>query len=256
MSPVRHEVRDRVAYVTLDRPDAMNAVTVELARALADTVRTLGDRDDVTVVLIRGAGGNFCAGGDFAEVERLRAEGADALAELFEAFGAATRAVEEAAVPVVAAVEGVAMAGGFELAQACDVVLARDDARVSDNHVNFGMIPGGGGSQRLARLVGRSRALAHLLSGERLSGRQLVDWGIALHSYPADTFDADVDAFVARLAGRSREALVSIKHLVRGGLEHPLADGLAAERAAVVRHIVEGSGARGAAAFAGRGENR
>lgn len=255
-SPVVSTVADQVGSIVLNRPDQMNAISTELAVALESAVRELGARDDVAVITIRGAGGNFCAGGDFAEVQRLRADGPDALRELFVAFRGACRAVGEVDQPVVALVEGVAMAGGFELVQAVDIALVRTDARLSDNHVNFGQVPGGGGSQRLARLVGRSRALGHVLSGERLSGLQAEQWGLALHAYPPETFDAEVVAFVGRLAGRRRDALTGIKSLVRRGLEGDLEDGLDLELDAVVAHISGEAGEAGVQDFTTKGSKR
>jgi enoyl-CoA hydratase/carnithine racemase len=254
--PVRLEVAEGIATITLDRPEAMNAVTTALAAALEEALLVAGKDPDVRVVLIRGAGGNFCAGGDFEEVQCLRAEGRDALRSLFAAFRRACTAVATIPQPVVAAVEGVAMAGGFELMQACDVVLVRHEARISDNHVNFGMVPGGGGSQRLARLVGRQRALGLLLSGDRISGVEAAEWGLAYRSFSADVFDEEVRAFVARLAGRRADAVRTIKGLVRDGLEPGLEPGLDRELAAVVDHIAGDAGSTSVSAFVGRREKQ
>jgi enoyl-CoA hydratase/carnithine racemase len=229
------ELRDRVAHVTLNRPDAMNAITVALGEQLESALRdAAGDAD---VIVVRGAGGNFSAGGDYKELERLRAEGPEAMRELFEAFGRACELIAELPVPVVAAVEGVAMAGGFELMQSCDIALVAQDAKLSDNHANFGMVPGAGGSQRLPRLIGRQRALAHLLTGERLTGAQAAELGLAYRAVPAAELGAAVDTLVASLLKKERGALATIKRLVYEGLEMPLADGLAFERRTVVDHI-------------------
>ena len=159
MTPVSVSAAAGIGTIVLNRPEQLNAVNVELAVALERALVTLGSDPAVNVVLIRGGGGNFCAGGDFAEVERLRGEGPAALRALFEAFRRACDAIAAVEVPVVAAVEGVAAAGGFELMQAADIVLVSDDARIADNHVRFGMIPGGGSTQRLPRLVGRQQAI-------------------------------------------------------------------------------------------------
>lgn len=228
-------VRDRVAHVTLDRADAMNAVTVALATELEAALRAAPDSADV--IVIRGAGGNFSAGGDFKELQRLQAEGPDAMRGLFEAFGRATGCIAELPVPVIAAVEGIAMAGGFELMQACDIVLVTDDAKLADNHANFAMVPGGGGSQRLPRLIGRQRALAHILTGERLRGADAVTLGLAYRAVPATELDAAVATLVARLLEQDRTALARTKELVYDGLALPLADGLALERRVVVEHL-------------------
>jgi len=250
VSVVLTEAANGIGRVTLNRPEQMNAITIGLGRELEAAFRELGARDDVNVVVVRGAGGNFSAGGDFREVERLRAEGPDALVPLFEHFARACTAIAEIPQPVVAVVEGVAMAGGFELMQAADIALVRDDAKLCDNHVNYGQVPGGGGSQRLPRLVGRQRALGQLLSGERLNGQTAVAWGLAWASYDAESFDEQAEAYVSKLAGRRRDALTKIKRLVYDGLALPLADGLALELETVVEHISGEAGGAGVSSFA------
>ncbi|MGV9711047.1 enoyl-CoA hydratase/isomerase family protein [Gordonia sp. NPDC003424] len=256
MSVVSTSIGRGIARISLDRADQMNAITVDLGDALHQAIITIGGRDDVTVIAIRGSGGNFCAGGDFAEVERLRAEGPDALRTLFVNFSAACRAIADCPVPVVACVEGVAMAGGFELMQAADIVLVRDDARIADNHIRFGQIPGGGSSQRLARLVGRQQALGFLLSGDRLSGRDAQRLGLAYASWPVETFDGEVDRFLNTLAGRRRDAVIGIKKLVyetlSTSIDHELDHGLDREIDAVVDHISSDAGRDGVDAFSGR----
>lgn len=174
------------------------------------------------------------------------------LRSLFTAFKSACDAITRAKVPVVAAVEGVAMAGGFELMQAVDIVLVSDDARIADNHINFGMIPGGGSTARLPRIVGRQQALGILLSGDRLSGHDAVELGLAYHSYPAGDFDASAEAFVQRLAGRDRSALSTIKRLVNDGLHNDFERANAAETGAVVWHISSQAGEDGVTAFNNR----
>ncbi|MCW3039154.1 MAG: enoyl-CoA hydratase/isomerase family protein [Solirubrobacterales bacterium] len=249
--PVLTSVRGDVGTLTLNRPDAMNAFSVELATALEAGLAELATR--ARVILIRGAGGHFCVGGDFHEVQRLRAEGSEALAGLFAAFGRATALIARLPVPVISVVQGFAMAGGFELMQASDIVLVADEAKIADNHANHAMIPGGGGSQRLPRLVGRQRALAHLLTGERLRGPEAVAWGLAYRSLPAPELDAAAEALAERLAAKDPLSLARIKQLVDEGLAGSLADGLAHERALVVTHIDGEAGGAGVAAFTSKG---
>lgn len=252
MSVVLTEVDSGVATITLHRPDQMNAITVALGSELHQAIRRCATRADVTAVAIRGSGGNFCAGGDFDEVERLRATGTDALRTLFTNFGDACRAIAECPVPVIAVVEGVAMAGGFELMQAADIVLVRDDARIADNHIRFGQIPGGGSTARLAGLVGRQQALGLLLSGDRLSGVDAVRLGLAYAHWPADDFDREVAEFLATLAGRRRDAVAGIKKLVYESLSRNVTASLDAELDAVVAHISSDAGQDGVTSFATR----
>jgi enoyl-CoA hydratase/carnithine racemase len=224
-----------VAEVRLNRPGALNAVTVALAGAFVDAIEEVARR--ARVVVVRGAGGTFCAGGDARELLALSDEGPAGVRRLLEGFAAMCRAVEVAPVPVIAAVDGHAAAGGFELAQSCDLVVVSTTARLADNHLNFGMLPGGGGSQRLPRLVGRQRALAHILTGDSLTGEEAAAWGLAYRAVAPEDLDATVASLARRLAAKDPVALAGAKALVREGLALPLADGLARERDAAVAHI-------------------
>ena len=249
MAEVLVEEDGRIGRLTLNRPEAMNAITVALAEQLEAGLRELEDRVDA--IVIRGAGGNFCVGGDFHELERLRIIGPEATVGLFTAFRRACELIGALDVPVVAAVEGYAMAGGFELLQAADIGIVTDTAKLADNHSNFSQVPGGGGSQRLPRLVGRQRASAHILLGDRLSGADAVAWGLAYRAVPADELDAAVEELVARLTGKgkTREAMARTKRLIRDGLELSLADGLELELRTVVAHLTGDAAAAGIASF-------
>jgi enoyl-CoA hydratase/carnithine racemase len=253
MTLVLRDVADGIGAITLNRPEQMNALTVALSGELEQAILELGGDPGVNVVIVQGAGGNFCAGGDFNEVEQLRSSGPDALRPLFAAFRRACDAIARVEVPVVAAVEGVAMAGGFELMQASDIVLVSDDAKIADNHIKFGMIPGGGSTQRLSRLVGRQEALGLLLSGDRMSGVDAVRRGLAYQSFPQAEFRHGVHRFVTDLAGRRREAVITIKRLVYTSLEAPLPAGLEHEIDCVVDHICGRAGQNGVTAFRQRG---
>src|ERR1700749_3757637 len=118
MSVVQHAIAEGIGRITLNRPERLNAITTELADQLADALNELSSNPAVKVIVIRGAGKNFCAGGDVAEVQRLRSAGPEPLRTLFDAFRRACDAIATLEVPVVAAVEGVAMAGGFAVMQA------------------------------------------------------------------------------------------------------------------------------------------
>ncbi|MHC1563351.1 enoyl-CoA hydratase/isomerase family protein [Actinomycetospora sp. C-140] len=224
-----------VGHVVLNRPHARNAITIALADGVHDALVDLAGR--ARVIVVRGAGGHFCAGGDVEEVTRLGAS--DELRGLFDAFHRACSVVATLPVPVVAAVEGSATAGGFELAQAADVVVVRDDALLADNHARLGQVPAGGGSQRLPRLLGAQRALTHILLGERLSGTEAVALGLAWRSAPAAGFEALVDDVVARLLRADPAATARTKALVHEGLRGSLEDGLARETEVVLEHLAD-----------------
>jgi enoyl-CoA hydratase/carnithine racemase len=234
----------------LNRPESKNAITVELSHGLAAGVREL--ETEVDVIVIRGAGGTFCAGGDVAQLDALRAKGRDDLATMFSAFRDARAAIAAAEVPVVAVVEGHAVAGGFELLQSCDIVLAAESAVLSDIHARFGQIPGGGGTQLLPRLVGLSRASGLVLTGDSLTARQALDWGLLYAVAPDAELDAALGSLVQRLTRGSRSARAQSKRLMRQGLELPLDAGLDLEAEAVIDHILGEAGQAATDAFTNR----
>jgi enoyl-CoA hydratase/carnithine racemase len=202
----------KIGRVLLNRPDVLNALNYTLVLELEQAVREL--ENQVRVILIEGEGEHFCAGADLryvAETQQLR--------EFIEQINRALFSIEEAQIPVIAAIQGYALAGGFELMQACDIVIVADNAVIGDQHANFGLIPGGGGSQRLPRLIGRQRALALLLSGVRLSGYEAVAWGLAFRSVPLADLREQSTALAQSLAAKSRGGLKAMKYLVNRGAE-------------------------------------
>ncbi|AII10954.1 enoyl-CoA hydratase (plasmid) [Rhodococcus opacus] len=249
---VESRIDGPIGTILLNRPEAMNAITVELGAGLEAALRDLAPR--VSVIVIRGAGGNFSVGGDFRELQRLRAQGRDAMAPLFGNFARACAAIAELDVPVIAAVEGFAMAGGFELMLSADIALVHEKAKLADTHSNHAMVPGGGSTQRLPRMVGRQRALAHILTGDRLSATDAVAWGLAYRALSADRFDAAVAEFARNLAEKDRTALARIKRLIYAGLERPLSEGIELEAQIVLDHLSEDTSGAGIDAFTGRKE--
>ncbi|MGQ4618600.1 enoyl-CoA hydratase-related protein [Nocardia sp. R7R-8] len=243
------DVADDIATITLNRPARMNAITVELGARLHAALTDAAER--AKVIVIRGSGNNFCAGGDFHELQRLRAQGRDAMAPLFANFRAACDAIATLPIPVICAVEGHATAGGFELLQAADIVLLHENASLADIHSRYGQVPGGGGTQRLARLVGRQRALAHILTGDRLTADEAVAWGLAYRTYPAAEFDSAVSDFAKALAAKDATALAKSKRLVHQGLGMSLSDGLSLEFETVLDHLVSAAAGDGIGGFTG-----
>jgi len=227
-------VEGPVGHIVLNRPEARNALDYETVEELERALQQLGEK--ARVIVVRGAGGTFCAGADLKYVSTNRQDEAT-LRNFIEQINRAFFQIESVPVPVVAAVEGHALAGGFELLQACDVVLVAEDAFLGDQHANVGLIPGGGGSQRLPRLIGRQRALGLLLSGEWISGKEAAEWGLAYRAVPAGELDSEVRLLARRLAERSKEGLEVMKRLVNQGLERSLAEGIQMEIEAFFEYI-------------------
>ncbi len=212
---IRYELDGGIATVTLDRPEkrnALDAATVgELRRAVAAAVD-----DGARAILLRGAGPDFCAGADLAELERV-ATGSTPLdnVQAAQSLGALLGEFRRVPIPVVAAVHGHVVAGGAGLATACDIVLARDDTRIGYPEVRLGFVPAMV-MALLRRIVGEKAAFELVALGEEIDAEQARALGIVTRVYPVETFDGDVAAYVSRLASRSSSALRLIKRLFYG----------------------------------------
>lgn len=214
---------DGWARLTLNRPAQKNALNTALLGAVAETLGHLATDPACRVVLLTGAKGNFAAGADIGEIEgKTSAEGE---ADPRKAHWAAIRAFPK---PLIAAVDGFALGGGFELALMADVMVLGATARLGLPETNLGLIPGAGGGQRLLALAGRARAMRMVLTGEIIDAQTALDWGIA--AYGAGGSAAEVaDPLAARLATRAPLALMAAKRALIAGEEQALA--FAEERA-------------------------
>lgn len=223
------ERRGPVAIVTLNRPQAMNALSRALRAELARTFDALDRDSGVRAVVLTGAGDRaFSAGLDLKEM------GSDprALGSVGERRPAddPLRAIESCRHPVIAAINGVAVTGGFELALGCDVLLAAPNARFADTHVRVGVLPGWGLSQKLARIVGPSRAKELSLTGRFIDAEKAADWGIVSRVVPQESLLDEAVAVGAAMAEADPEYLQALKRLIDEGLDGTLSDGRAMER--------------------------
>jgi enoyl-CoA hydratase/carnithine racemase len=160
--------------------------------------------------------------------------------------------IEAAPLVSVAVVAGYALAGGCEIVLACDLAVAADDARIGDRHLEYGLLPGAGGSVRLPRALPGPLARRLLYTGEIVDGATAAAWGLVSHSAPAQRLDKEVDALVARLARHSPEALARMKAMYRAGLGVPPEQALVAERRLLLQHLAGPTVAEGLAAFGQR----
>ena len=247
--PVLLEVVDGVARLTLNRPDASNAISLKLAQALADATNELAVADDVRAVLLRGAGPRFCAGGD---VKAFAAAG-DALGEeLGSVLDALHRAVSDLAeldAPVVAAVQGSAAGAGLSLVLGADLVVAGASARFVLAYTGIGLVPDGGSTWYLARLVGLRRATDLALTNRVLDANEALTWGLVTRVVPDDEVDAEAEALVTQLAAGPTGALAGAKRLLRRSLQASLAEQLGDEAIAMVRAGESSDGQEGVRAF-------
>ncbi len=205
----------------------------------------------VRAVLIRAQGKNFCTGAELGEVKRLRTSPI-ALSHFIEHGHAVLCALEASRLPVVAAVQGLCLAGGMELMLACDIVFAARGARFGDQHGQFGLVPGWGGSQRLPRIVGLRRALDLFLGVRWIEAERAEQWGLVNYVADDDRLQDEAMAFCRTLAERSASGLALMKRLARSGLDLTLAEGLQLERTHVVSALGTADVTEGLAAFEAR----
>ncbi len=239
-APVLIERDGAVATVTLNRPEAMNAMNRVLRRALAAAMRDVAADDSVRVVILTGAGSRaFTAGLDLKELgeQGLGAANADS------ADDNPVKAVELCHKPVIGAVNGVAITGGFELALACDVLIAADTARFADTHARVGVMPGWGLSQKLSRLIGPYRAKELSLTGNFLSAATAADWGLVNRVVPAGELLVAARALAADMATIDPGFAAAYKTLIDDGYAATFGDGLAleAERSTAANRAVGGA---------------
>ena len=221
---------DRVATIRLNRPDALNALNPELLSEFSDAVAVAGADAAIKALVVRGEGRGFCVGADLLYFDRVF-DDLSLLPDYVRDLNSALCALEAAPIPTIALVHGYALAGGLELMMACDMAIVADDARIGDQHANFGLIPGGGSTQRLPRRVGLPRAMELLTTGRWLSGAEAVSWGLALRSAPVEELEAELESLLHGVRNKSRVGLGLMKSLALSSQDLPLRDGIALEGA-------------------------
>jgi 2-(1,2-epoxy-1,2-dihydrophenyl)acetyl-CoA isomerase len=246
---VQLELREGVAQLTLARPDALNAIDLDLARQLLDAALRCHAERGLRAVLVRGAGRAFCAGGDLRAMSAAPAGMSAWLKEVTTYLHAALSHLVRLDAPVVAAVQGSAAGAGFSLVCACDLVVAAESARFAMAYTAAGLVPDGGGTFFLPRLVGLGRALDLALTNRQLSAREAADLGIVTRVVPDDQLDGEVGTLVARLAQGPTRALGATKRLLLASLGESLEAQLEAESRAISAAAATHDGPEGVRAF-------
>lgn len=219
-------VEERIATLTVNRPEKLNALNASVIGALGEAIDDLRDRDDVAGIILTGAGRAFIAGADISELTGLTARAGQTLAqrgqEVFRRF-------ETSPKPVIAAVNGFALGGGCELAMACHIRIASEAAKFGQPEVKLGVIPGYGGTQRLARLVGKGRALQLVLTGEMVDAAEAYRIGLVNRVVPGDQLLPAARTLMQQVLANAPLALAACIDVVDRGLEIPLNEATALE---------------------------
>ena len=211
------QVNGAVATLTLNRPDQLNPLDWFTVKELRDCHARLDEDPNVLVVIVTGSGRAFSAGGDLAGYQSLYRRPDDFRIFLNDLFMLFDR-MEASSKINLAAVNGYCVAGGLELMLACDLVVASDQARIGDGHLNFGQLPGAGGSQRLPRAVGALRAKQLMLTGSMIDAREAERIGLANMVVPAAELMASANRLAAEMISKSPLGLKGAKRLVNEGL--------------------------------------
>ncbi len=220
MSTLLIEREDAVVTITLNRPDKLNALNEDLLRELYGALEGLEEDAAVRAVILTGAGDKaFVAGADIAAMSELTASGAKRFAELGHRVGTA---IEQSRLPFIAAVNGFALGGGCELALCCDFIYASEKARLGQPEINLGVIPGFGGTQRLARRVGSGRAREMCMTGDMIGAAEALRIGLVNAVLPPSDLLPKVREVAQKIASKGPLAVAAVKRAIVRGEDVPL----------------------------------
>ncbi|MBI1987068.1 MAG: enoyl-CoA hydratase/isomerase family protein [Nitrospinae bacterium] len=246
-----YEKRGPGAWIYLNRPNLMNPLNHEIVQEIGEAIEDVEKDLSIKAVVITGKGKAFSAGADLTFIKQIfeTPEGAQVFRAYTRTWERVFYNLENCRVPVIAAVNGLALAGGLELVLVCDLVIASEEARIGDQHANFGLIAGGGGTQRLPRKIGINRAKELLITGDWLTPQQAMDWGLVNRVVPANKLEEAATELVNKIAGKSSAASRAVKQLVNQGMQMDIQDALQLEQWAVHYHFTGEDVKEGLAAF-------
>jgi enoyl-CoA hydratase/carnithine racemase len=217
------ETSGAVATITLNRPDQLNALNSELTGAYTEAIREARDDSTIRVVIVTGAGRAFCAGADLKERARTDAAVGGNFFATPRSDTLYSLAIDK---PLIAAVHGYCLAGGLELALTCDLRIAVEGTRFGMPEIRRGFFPGGGGPQRLPRLIPQARALEMLLTGDQYDAAQMLEWGLVNRVVPREQLLPEARALAEQIAGHAPLAVRAMKELVHTSVDMPLPQAL------------------------------
>jgi enoyl-CoA hydratase len=213
----------KIGIVTFNRPEVLNAQNTKMCREIVAVCAEIGADDDINVAIFTGLGRAFIAGADISEMQSLNS--LEAL-KFLNHFIAATKAIENMEIPTMAAINGFAFGGGNEIAMSFDIRIASEEAKFGQQEVNYGIGPGGGATQRLARLVGYGRAMEIILTGESIDAREAYRIGLVNRVVPADKLMDECLRIAQKLSQKSKAALAQAKSAVKASRSMDIDRGL------------------------------
>ncbi|MBC2637815.1 MULTISPECIES: enoyl-CoA hydratase/isomerase family protein [unclassified Rhodococcus (in: high G+C Gram-positive bacteria)] len=208
-------IDNQIGRIILNRPEKKNSFTVAMLEDWAQALREFQRDERVRVVVVRGTGGAFCAGADLTDIGEIDRTPLTNRRLMTDTVHQVARAVDDLTKPLIAGVSGPAVGAGMDMALMCDYRIASTTARFSEGYIRVGLVPGDGGCFYLPRLIGRSRALRLLWTGEFVTAEQALDWNLVDEVCTDGEFDTRLDAFAAQIAGQPPVAVQMIKSAVR-----------------------------------------
>lgn len=216
-------VENHVARVLLNRPDVLNALSLEAVEEITDAVQAMAADPDIRLLIFTGSGRAFCAGGDLAYFKKTINSGDVGAFRIYvEKCQTMYKCIEDFPAPTIAMVNGITVAGGMELLLSCDLSIACESAKIGDGHLNFGVMPGGGGAIRLPRKIPMNIAKKLIFTGELCEARKLQEWGLVNDVVPDDQLESAVNQLAQQILKKSPLGVRVVKRLIDDGFEQPL----------------------------------
>lgn len=244
------EKRNQVAWVYLNRPNDMNAISKAILKGLQEAIETVEADDEIRVVVLTGKGQAFCAGADLKEMMRDLEGKKPGHKNLLDEADHIYSSLTNLSKPLIAALNGLTLAGGLELAMSADIVVASEQAKIGDAHANFGVLPGAGGSAKLPRIIGANRAKYLLFTGDFISANQMKEYGFVHEVVSPENLESTVQEIADKISEKSPLVLKKMKELVHDGLEQPLELALKQELLSLKAHTQSYDMMEGLSAFA------
>jgi enoyl-CoA hydratase/carnithine racemase len=219
---------NHIARITLNRPEANNFINLQMRQEMDDICRQINQDNDIYAVIITGTGDVFCGGNELEKTLRSGRKQSRSDEETLKKYNVAG-SIASIEKPVIAAINGDALGQGLELALACDIRIAAQNAHFGFPEVAAGLIPSDGGTQRLPRIIGRGKALELILTAEIIDAAEALETGLVTKVVPAESLNTEVDALVKAIAGKAPISLRYIKEAINKGLDMTIEQGLRLE---------------------------
>lgn len=224
MKFILNEISNKVGYIIINRPEAMNAMNSEVIKELDESVKELAENEEVGVIIITGSGEKaFVAGADIKAMQTMSSRQA---VEFSREGQEMTKTIENSPKPVIAAINGFALGGGCEIALACDIRIASDNAKFSQPEVALGIIPGWGGTQRLPRLIGKGRAIEMIASGEMIDAEEALRIGLVNHVVPQEELIEKAKSIAKSILKNGPRAVASSIRSIHKGFDESIESAL------------------------------